>query len=178
MLEGDPITIDGIEIPSDAPLFLALIAIHVLAGLVCVIAGIFAMVVKKQRGIHTRAGKIYFGFLWVVFITATIVAFIRWEHDYHLFLLGVASFSTAFIARKAVLKKWKRWSIIHVTGMASSYILLIIAFYVDNGKFLPLWKNIDPVFYWAIPVMIGLPLTFWSLLTNPLTKSYFKKKEN
>jgi hypothetical protein len=176
MFEGDPITIDGIEIPSDAPLFLTLIAIHVFAGLTCVISGVFAMLSKKQRGVHTKAGKIYFGFLWVVFVTATIVAMVRWEHDYHLFLLGVGSFAAAFIGRKAAIKKWRKWSIIHVVGMASSYILLIIAFYVDNGRFLPLWKDIHPAFYWILPVVIGIPLTLWSLMTNPLTQEYFKKK--
>jgi hypothetical protein len=177
MFEGNPITINGIEIPSDSPLFLTLIAIHVLSALVCVVSGVFAMLSKKQRGIHTRAGKIYFGFLWVVFITATIVAIIRWKHDYHLFLLGVGSFMAAFIGRKAVLKKWNRWSLVHVTGMALSYILLIIAFYVDNGKFLPFWKHINPLFYWALPIIVGVPITIWSLYTNPLTKDYFVKRE-
>lgn len=176
MFEGKPITIDGIEVPSDSPLFLALIAIHVFCGLVCVISGAFAMLSKKHRGIHTKAGKIYFGFLWVVFLTATIVAVVRWQHDYHLFLLGVGSFTSAFVGRRAVLLKWNKWSIIHVIGMACSYILLIIAFYVDNGKFLPFWKDIHPVFYWALPILIGVPLTIWSLLTNPITKSYFRKK--
>jgi hypothetical protein len=176
MLEGNPITVDGIEIPSDHPLFLTLIAIHVLAGLICVISGVFAMLSKKQRGIHTKAGKIYFGFLWVVFITATIVAIVRWKHDYHLFLLGVGSFTCAFIARKAVLKKWPKWSVIHISGMALSYILLIIAFYVDNGRFLPIWKELDPIWYWLLPIIVGVPVTIWSLRTNPLSRHYFRKK--
>jgi hypothetical protein len=174
MLEGNPITIDRIEIPSDHPVFLTLIAIHVLAGLICVVSGIFAMLSKKQRGLHTKAGKTYWGFLWVVFITATIVAIVRWEHDYHLFILGVASFFSAYTARKAVLKKWKKWSIIHISGMALSYILLIIAFYVDNGRFLPFWKDINPAYYWAFPLVVGVPLTCWSLFTNPLSRNYFK----
>ncbi len=176
MFEGSPITIDGIEIPSDAPLFLTLIAIHVFAGLTCVISGIFAMVSKKRRGIHTKAGKTYFGFLWVVFITATIIAIVRWEHEYHLFLLGTASFAAAYIARKAVIKKWNKWSIIHISGMGSSYILLIIAFYVDNGRFLPIWKELNPMWYWLLPLIVGLPITIWSLLTNPLSKNYFRRK--
>jgi hypothetical protein len=178
MFEGNRITIDGIEIPSDAPLFLTLIAIHVFAGLVCVISGVFAMLSKKHRGLHTKAGKIYFGFLWVVCITATIVAIVRWEQDYHLFFLGLGSFVAAFVGRRAVLKRWNKWSIIHVVGMASSYILLIIAFYVDNGKFLPFWKDINPVFYWVLPIIIGLPLAIWSLTTNPLTRGYFIKKKS
>lgn len=175
MFEGNPITIEGIEIPSDAPLFLTLIALHVFAALVCVIAGVFAMLSKKQRGIHTKAGKIYFRFLWAVVITATVVAIVRWKHDYHLFLLGVASFVSAYIGRKAVLQKWEKWSIIHISCMSLSYIFLLIAFYVDNGRFIPFWKTLDPVWYWLTPLIIGVPLIIWSLLTNPLSRNYFRK---
>jgi hypothetical protein len=175
MLEGKPITIDGIEIPSDHPLFLTIIAIHVVAGLVCVIAGVFAMLSKKWRGLHTKSGNLYYWSLWVVFITACFVAFIRWKDDYHLFILGVISFGSAFIARKAVKNRWQKWSLVHVIGMAFSYIFLLIAFYVDNGKFLPIWKDFHPVIYWLLPPLIGIPLLMVTLIRNPLTKRYFQR---
>jgi len=174
MLEGNPISIDGIVIPSDDPVFLTIIAIHVSAGLACVISGIFAMLSRKGQRIHIKSGKIYFAFLKVVFITATLASIIRWKQDYHLFLIGAGSFVAAYIARKAVLKKWKKWSIIHIAGMALSYILLIIAFYVDNGRFIPFWKDLDPILYWVLPLVIGIPLTLWSLLTSPLSRNYFR----
>jgi hypothetical protein len=174
MLEGNPITVDGIIIPSDHPIFLLIIAIHILAGLTCVISGFIAMVVRKQKGKHTKAGLVYFGAIWVVFITACFVALIRWEEDYHLFLLGVVSFFAAAIAKRAVIRKWKKWPLYHISGMAVSYIFLLIAFYVDNGKFLPLWKEMPHFLYWLLPLLMGLPLLFWTLVKNPLSRSYFK----
>jgi len=29
-----------------------------------------------------------------------------------------------------------------MTGMSLSYVLMLIAFYVDNGKQLPIWKDL------------------------------------
>jgi len=43
--------------------------------------------------------------------------------------------------------------------MATSYTLLIVAFYVDNGAHLPVWRDLPRVTYWAVPVAIGVLLT-------------------
>src|SRR5579863_6624806 len=56
-LSGNPITIGGITLPSDAPLLLTFVAVHVAAGLVGVVAGATAMVSEKQYGRHPRAGQ-------------------------------------------------------------------------------------------------------------------------
>ena len=85
---GNPIEIGGIPLPSDTPLFLALIALHIAAGLVCVIAGVVAMLSRKQRGRHPRAGTIYYFALAVVFVTMMVVGFFRWSEDYHLVILA------------------------------------------------------------------------------------------
>jgi hypothetical protein len=179
MLEGQPINIQGFEIPSDNLVFLSLLGVHVAAGLTCVIAGLIAILSKKQRGRHSRAGTVYYWVLWLVFSTATIIAITRWKEDYHLFLLGSVSFGAAVIGRYAVRKRWNKWSITHTVLMSTSYIFLLIAFYVDNGKFLPLWKNMNPVFYWLLPLIIGIPIVIRTLYRHPLTKHYLKKnREN
>ncbi len=178
MLKGNPISIGGIEIPSDHPVFLTIIAIHVCAGLVCVIAGIFAMLSQKRSGLHPKSGNVYYRALWIVFITACVIAFIRWEEDYHLFILGVVSFTSAFVGRRALKHKWRKWSIYHIAGMGISYIFLLIAFYVDNGRFLPLWKNLNPIIYWLLPLAIGIPLIARTLLKHPLSRDYFKSNRN
>jgi hypothetical protein len=41
--------------------------------------------------------------------------------------------------------------------MGMSYILLLTAFYVYNGKSLPLWKELPPFAYWILPGAIGVP---------------------
>ena len=178
MFEGDPTVIEGFEIPYDGGLFLTVLGIHVLSGLICVIAGAVAMLSEKRKGRHTTAGSIYYWGLWVVFITATLMAASRWKEDYHLFLLGLFSFSASYIGRRAQKKQWRKWSIYHVTGMALSYIFLLIAFYVDNGKFLPIWKDRHPLVYWLLPLLIGIPLLIRTLLKNPLTRNHFRKQDH
>jgi hypothetical protein len=174
MFEGNPIVVQGFEIPSDDPVFLVVLSIHILAGLTCVVTGLFAMLSKKQRGRHTKSGSIYYWSLLVVFITATIIAIFRWKEDYHLFFLGLIAFAAAYVGRLAFRRKWEKWIIFHITGMAVSYIFLLIAFYVDNGRFLPLWKNLHPVIYWLLPLVIGIPLLARTLLTHPLSRHHFK----
>jgi hypothetical protein len=169
-MSGNPVTIDGIVIPSDNPVFLALIAVHVLAALICVIAGIVAMLSKKQPGGHPKAGSVYYYGLWIVFITIIIISIIRWSEDYPLFILGSLSFGLAFTGRKAKKQKWEKWPVIHVLGMGFSYILLITAFYVDNGKFLPVWKNLPPIVYWTLPAIVGIPIIIRTLLRHPVVK--------
>ena len=41
------------------------------------------------------------------------------------------------VGRLARRRLWRGWLRVHVTGMAISYILLLTAFYVDNGPHLP-----------------------------------------
>lgn len=174
MFEGNPVDIDGIIIPSDHPVFLSIVAVHVLAAVACVASGVIAMMSRKVRGRHTGAGKLYYMSMWVVFITACVVALLRWAQDYHLFILGVVAFISTYVARRALVKKWNRWPLYHITGMGISYIFLLIAFYVDNGRFLPIWKDLNTIYYWLIPVAVGVPILSITLATNPLSKSYFR----
>lgn len=175
MFEGNPTVIDGFEIPYDGTLFLTVLAIHIIAGLTGVVSGVFAMLSRKQRGLHTKSGNIYYWALLIVFLTATWISIARWEEDYHLFILGVVSFGGAFTGRMSIRKRWNKWSIYHISGMAISYIFLLIAFYVDNGRFLPFWKDLHPLIYWLLPLAIGIPLLVITLLTNPFSKHYFRK---
>ena len=48
--------------------------------------------------------------------------------------------------------------------MGVSYILLLTAFYVDNGKSLPLWKELPSIAYWILPGAIGGPIIGRALL--------------
>lgn len=53
---------------------------------------------------------------------------------------------------------------IHITGMGLSFILMLIAFYLDNGKNLPVWKDLPSVTYWLVPGAVGVPLIVRALL--------------
>ncbi len=76
------------EIPSDSPVFLSMLAIHVPMGLLAVVTGAAAMFAEKRRGGHTTAGSIYFWSLATLFAISTALAAMRWKDDYHLFALG------------------------------------------------------------------------------------------
>jgi hypothetical protein len=168
---GDAITeIAGIEIPSTNPVFLTVVGVHILLGLACVISGAIAMLSEKRAGRHPRSGTIYFWCLAAVFLTTTSLAAVRWAHDYHLFVLGALSFSAACLGRQARRQRWRHWLRLHITGMGASYVLLLIAFYVDNGKSLPLWKQLPPMAYWLLPLVVGIPLIVRALLWHPLLR--------
>jgi len=167
----DAITIvAGIEIPSANPVFLGVVSIHVLLGLACVITGALAMLSPKRTGRHPRYGTIYFWCLGGIFVTASGLAIVRWAEDYHLFVLGTLAFVAAYLGRRAKRRRWHNWVRLHITGMGSSYVLLVIAFYVDNGRQLPVWKDLPHFTYWLLPIAIGVPLIVRALLWHPLVR--------
>lgn len=135
----------GIPIPSSSPVFLTVVAVHVAAGLVCPVTGIVAMLAPKRSGRHPTAGSVYYWSLVVVFVTMGALTVLRWPANNHLFALGLGSFVAGSVGRRARRVLHPGWAPVHVTGMALSYILLLTAFYVDNGLHLPLWRSLPRV---------------------------------
>ena len=162
------IVVFGIPIPSSSPLFLGIVAVHVVAGLTCTVAGLVAMGAAKRAGRHPSAGAVYYWSLVVVFLSMAALSILRWPHNTHLFVLGILSFSAGVIGRMARRRLWHGWVPVHVTGMAVSYILLLTAFYVDNGPHLPLWRSLPTLAYWLGPSVVGLPILMWVLVRHPL----------
>ena len=146
----------GINIPSDSPVFLTVLGFHVLAALIAVVTGVIAMLSAKRAGRHPRFGTLYYWCLSFVFLTATILAAMRWSEDAYLFFLGATSFSAAILGRAARRRRWQEWVRIHISGMGLSYTLMLIAFYMDNGKQLPVWKHLPSVTYWLLPTAVGV----------------------
>ncbi len=157
-MAGVPVKIGGFDLPSDSPLFLSVLSIHVILGLACVILGIVAMLSMKRSGQHPGFGAAYYWCLALLFATATVLAAMRWSEDYHLFILGALSFGAASVGRMARRHLWHRWVDFHVTGLGLSYILMLTAFYVDNGKNLPVWRELPYLAYWLLPGAVGIPL--------------------
>lgn len=58
----------------------------------------------------------------------------------------------------------------HIAGMGTSYVLLLVAFYVDNGPNLPVWRALPHPTYWLIPTIVGAPLIIRALLSHPLVR--------
>jgi hypothetical protein len=171
-MTGNSTIVAGIEIPSTDPLFLAVVlGVHIPLGLACVVLGAIAMLSEKRRGRHSTLGTSYFWCLLALFASATFLSLMRWSENYHLFVLGAISFACAWIGRAALRRRWPYWVRLHIAGMGLSYVFMLIAFYVDNGKQLPLWKDLPQFMYWLMPVAIGLPLIVRALLWPPLARA-------
>lgn len=157
------VPIFGLEIPDAGPVFLAALAAHVLAGLTCVVAGALAATARKRRGRHPRAGRVYLWGLGVVFVTATVMAVVRWREDAHLLAIATVAFGFGVFGWRARRLHRPGWPLRHAIGMGGSYIALFTGFYVDNGPQLPLWNRLPQWTYWVIPAAVGVPLTWWAL---------------
>lgn len=146
-----------------SPAFAVLLAVHVAAGLTCVVTGAVAFLSRKRRGRHTGFGEVYYWALAVVFVTATGMAGIRWEHDAYLFVLAAIAFGVGSVGYAARKIRWRGWTSVHILGMSLSYVVLMTAFYVDNGPNLPVWEHLPRVAFWVGPSLIGLPLVVRAL---------------
>ena len=155
MIEGGRIL--GTEVGSNAPWFLAVLAIHVPAGMAAVITGAGAALTRKGSTQHVRMGRWYYGAITVVFATATILAAMRWREDWDLLLLGTLAFITATIG--FLHRRWHRpGDAAHIVGMGVSFSVMLTAFYVDNGPRLPLWDHLPYWAFWLIPALVAAPV--------------------
>jgi len=143
--------------------FGAILVVHMAAGLVCVVTGAITLLSPKQRGRHPHLGEVNYWALGVVFVTATVMAALRWAQSGYLFFLGSAAFAAGSIGYLARKRRWRGWLAVHIVGMSLSYIVLLSAFYVDNGPKLPLWDRLPTLAFWIGPSAIGLPLVLRTL---------------
>jgi hypothetical protein len=148
----------GLDIPNEGPLFAAVLLLHILAGLTCVVSGTLAATARKRPGRHPRAGRVYLVGIGVIVVTATTMAIVRWEHSAYLLALAIvlaALGSLGWRFRPSGGRPRVAW---HAVGMGGSFIVLLTGFYVDNGAQLPLWDQLHPLAYWVIPAAVGIPL--------------------
>ena len=169
-MSSDTTIVFGVPVPSVDPLFLAVVRFHILVGIMCVLAGTAAMLSQKGRGRHSTFGMIYYWCLAVVVASATGLSVARWTENYHLFLLGALSFFLATLARAALRQRWRSRLRVHVASMGASYILMLTAFYVDNGKNLPLWREFPQWAFWVLPFAVGAPIIVYVMLRHPLMR--------
>jgi uncharacterized membrane protein len=134
------------------------IGVHVGCGVVAVLGGAGAMLARKGGRRHRWLGRLHLLALTGLGITAPILAASDWAHRWHLVVLGglataasAAGFTAVRLARPARVG-------IHITGMGTGYVVMLTAFYVDNGPRLPLWDQLPPVALWLLPTVIGAPI--------------------
>lgn len=160
----------GIPVPSTSKLFLAIVVVHIVFGLICVLAGLTAMLSEKGGKRHLLAGKTYFWCMSFAFITIVILSIMRWPHNIHLLTIGTLAFAFTYAGRRFAQTHARNWTRLHTLCMGLSYILLLTGFYVDNGKNLPFWKQFPQLFFWVFPSIAGLPIIVYALLRHPLNR--------
>jgi hypothetical protein len=153
----------GVDIPDAGSLFLVVLAVHVLAGMTSVVAGVLAATARKRQGRHPKAGRIYLWGLGVVFATAAVMSAIRWPEDAHLFAIATVALGLGLFGWRARRMHCPGWPVRHAYGMGGSFIALFTGFYVDNGPRLPLWDRLPHWSYWVIPAAVGIPMIWWAL---------------
>jgi uncharacterized membrane protein len=145
------------HVGSTAPLFLAILAVHVPAGLTAVATGAATAVYRKGSRRHVRLGRTYYGAITVVFVTATLLAALRWREDYPVFLLGALAFTAATLGFRH-RRRHRPGDDGHIVGMGVSYAALLTAFFIDNGPHLPLFDRLPAVAFWLLPGAIAAPV--------------------
>ena len=149
--------IAGTDVGSTAPVFLAFLAVHVIAGLTAVLTGAIAALARKGSRRHIRAGRWFYRAITVVFATATILAAMRWRQDYRLFIIGAVAFTAATVGYEH-RRRHRPGDTGHIAGMGAGYVAMLTAFYVDNGPHLPLWDRLPTLAFWLLPSAIGAPI--------------------
>ncbi len=147
----------GTAVGSTAPLFLAVLAVHVLAGLTAVLTGAAAALSRKGSQRHVRSGRWFYRAITVVFATAAVLTAMRWRQDYHLLLIGAVAFAAA-VTGVQHRRRHRAGDTGHIVGMGTAYVAMLTAFYVDNGPPLPLWDRLPPLAFWFLPSAVGVPI--------------------
>ena len=136
------------------------VVVHVAAGIVAVVSGAGAMLAVKGGRSHRRRGLTYLGALGVVCLSGTALAILRWPHFPHLLALALLA---AVLAAAGYLARRRASPAVHLLGMSMSYVVMLTAFYVDNGPKLPLWRLLPQAAFWVLPSLVALPLTVRAL---------------
>lgn len=130
------------------------VASHVAAGLLAVTSGATAMLAAKGGASHRRRGRTYLAALFVLCTSGIGLAILRWPRFPHLLALGLIA-GAAAAAGYAARRRPSR--VFHLVGMSASYVVMLTAFYVDNGPKLPVWREIPPSLLWVLPSAAALP---------------------
>ena len=162
----DGLVIAGIHIPSSDPRFLAVLAVHVPAGIVATVSAIVAIASPRRPGSHPTAGSVYYWSFAIVLVTAIGLTAMRPGENWYLALLGATGFAMATLGRSARRRRMHGWMRLHIIGMGSSFVLMLTAFYVDNAHNLPVWRELPAMAVWLIPSGVGVPFIVRSLMRH------------
>jgi hypothetical protein len=133
-----------------------LLQAHILMGTGALLLGPLAMLARKERGWHTRAGEVYHALVLGVCVTAGALAVLGWDRSAAFFPIAIGSYAFALAGYAAAKLRCSGWLRIHVVGQGGSYIAMTTALLVVNlgrGSF---WA-------WVLPTLVGTPLIIWAV---------------
>lgn len=138
---------------------LLFVSLHVPAGLIALTAGVVAMRSRKGEWWHRKAGVTYLVAMATLAVTAAGLVYTRGPQFNHLLLLAALAVMLAFggYFMRQVNQR------LHISGTGLSYVVVLTAFYVDNGPKLPFWNLLPSVVFWFGPLAIGLPIIIRAL---------------
>ncbi|MCA1029663.1 DUF2306 domain-containing protein [Bacillus timonensis] len=139
-------------------LFQFFLIIHIIAGFLCLLTGLFAMIASKKRGKHTIFGEAYHVNFVVVFLSAVVMAILHWEESAYLFFIAFFSYFFALQGYIAGKKRGKNWLVRHIGGMLGSYIAIVTAVIVVNIGKVPYLNELPVLLFWFLPTIIGTPI--------------------
>ena len=160
--------VDGIGVLSESSAFSPILGLHILAGLVCMVTGIVSMVSEKRAGLHPRCGTIYHWGLAVLVTSAGFLAAANWVDDRLLVVLRVVSFGASCLGRTARRRNWQTWIGTHIISMGCSFIAMLTAFCVEEGKSLLGLSGLPRLTYWFLPALVGAPFIVRALFRHRL----------
>jgi hypothetical protein len=152
----------GLHVGSTAPVFLAVLVVHIGSGTGGVVNGIIAALARKGGPRHVHAGRRYYLAITVLSVTSVALAIMRWPEDAYLLVIALIMFTAATIGARP---RWRGrpGGPRHIVAMNLSFVAMMTGFYVDNGPHLPLLDDLPVVVFWLIPALAGVTLTAWSI---------------
>ena len=153
----------GQHVGSAAPLFLAFLAVHVVAGTIAVISGTAAAIAQKPGLRHQQAGRRYYLAAVVMAGSGAVLAIMRWREDAYLLVFAAVTFTAATAGIRAQRRRSRAGRTVHILGMTLSFVAMMTGFYVDNGPRLPLVGHLPAAAFWVLPSAVGAVLAARSL---------------
>jgi hypothetical protein len=141
---------------------LLLLVLHILAGMTAVLTGVLAAAAPKRAGPHPLAGKAYLSALLVLAAAGLVLAGVRGRADLPLAVLGLLAAGVGLYGRSQAPSRGNHVRR-HIVAMGGSFVLILTAFYVDNGPLLPLWQHLPTVVFWLGPSFAGAPIVVRAL---------------
>jgi hypothetical protein len=153
----------GQHVGSAAPLFLAFLAVHVVAGTIAVISGAVAAIAHKPGPHHVQAGRRYYLAVTVMSGSGAVLAVMRWREDAYLLVFAAVAFTAATVGIRARRRRGRAGTTVHIVGLSLSFVAMMTGFYVDNGPRLPLVQHLPAAAFWVLPPAVGAVLAARSL---------------